>query len=242
MEKLDKVIDKIKKLLALATSPNEHEASLAAQRAHELLVKYNLDMQEVKDRPPSNYGEEVVDKRTFRRTEDKFINGILERHFFVQVYSFRQRGPFYRQNRSKSSWYETHTVLVGTKANIEIASYIRAFLVDKFYQLWIDYKTRTKCAPREQQSYYAGLKAGLSDKLTVQKSKIENERGLVLKEDPELQAIIKNMGLVSGKGAKYGLYEESMDAGFEDGKKIEIRRGIDTKTGDSGRALEYKSK
>lgn len=37
-----KTVDKIKKLLALAKSSNENEAALAAQRASELLLRYNL--------------------------------------------------------------------------------------------------------------------------------------------------------------------------------------------------------
>lgn len=48
-EKVDlaKVKDKIQKLLALSHSSNEHEAALAAQRAGEILAKYDLSMQEV---------------------------------------------------------------------------------------------------------------------------------------------------------------------------------------------------
>lgn len=41
----DKVLDRIKKLLALAeANPNEHEASIAMERAQRLLAKYNLSI------------------------------------------------------------------------------------------------------------------------------------------------------------------------------------------------------
>ena len=43
MNKQEAMIEKIKKLLRLAKSSNEHEAALAAARAQELLAKYNLD-------------------------------------------------------------------------------------------------------------------------------------------------------------------------------------------------------
>ena len=36
-----KVVDKIQKLLALTESSNEHEAALAAEKAHELLAEHN---------------------------------------------------------------------------------------------------------------------------------------------------------------------------------------------------------
>lgn len=42
MENKEKIIDKVRKLLALSTSPNEHEALLASTKASELLRKYNL--------------------------------------------------------------------------------------------------------------------------------------------------------------------------------------------------------
>jgi hypothetical protein len=44
------MIEKIKKLLRLAKSSNEHEAALAAARAQELLSKYNLDGEDFSER------------------------------------------------------------------------------------------------------------------------------------------------------------------------------------------------
>jgi hypothetical protein len=41
------IIEKIQKLLALATSDNENEAQMAAKRAQELLLKYNLKLTDV---------------------------------------------------------------------------------------------------------------------------------------------------------------------------------------------------
>jgi hypothetical protein len=43
-EKLETIAIRVQKLLRLATSPNEHEAALAAAKAQELLAAYNLDM------------------------------------------------------------------------------------------------------------------------------------------------------------------------------------------------------
>lgn len=43
----EKIIDRIKKLLALAASSNEHEAANAAARAAELMVEHQIEMAEV---------------------------------------------------------------------------------------------------------------------------------------------------------------------------------------------------
>tara|TARA_Y100000310_G_scaffold279695_1_gene298963 strand:+ start:134 stop:856 length:723 start_codon:yes stop_codon:yes gene_type:complete len=45
----EQVIAKVQKLLALATSSNEHEAALAAERANDLLTKHNLTIAQVPD-------------------------------------------------------------------------------------------------------------------------------------------------------------------------------------------------
>lgn len=42
-----KVVEKIQKLLALATSPNEHEAAAAAAKAQALLLEHQLEMEQV---------------------------------------------------------------------------------------------------------------------------------------------------------------------------------------------------
>ena len=42
------IVDRITKLLALATSPNEHEAAAAAAKAQEILTEHNLRLEDIK--------------------------------------------------------------------------------------------------------------------------------------------------------------------------------------------------
>ena len=44
-----KVVEKIKKLLALSESSNEHEAKVSLLKAQELLAKHKLSLKEVKE-------------------------------------------------------------------------------------------------------------------------------------------------------------------------------------------------
>jgi len=46
----DKIIDKIRKLLALSDSPNEAEAAVALGKAHDLLKQHNLDMKDIQNK------------------------------------------------------------------------------------------------------------------------------------------------------------------------------------------------
>lgn len=54
-----RLIDKVRKLLALAESPNEHEAALAAERAQDLMLKYGIELAQVAARKERKIG---VDK------------------------------------------------------------------------------------------------------------------------------------------------------------------------------------
>lgn len=43
----EKIVEKIKKLLALSKSPNENEAMAAALKAQALMAKYEIDLSQV---------------------------------------------------------------------------------------------------------------------------------------------------------------------------------------------------
>lgn len=47
MTEKEKIVEKIRKLLALSESNNEHEAMLAMENANKLLMKYNLEMSDI---------------------------------------------------------------------------------------------------------------------------------------------------------------------------------------------------
>jgi hypothetical protein len=49
MDNHEVIIDKIRKILALSQSPNGEEAERAAEKARELLIKYNLSIDQFED-------------------------------------------------------------------------------------------------------------------------------------------------------------------------------------------------
>lgn len=68
----EKMIDRVRKLLALSQSPNEHEAATAAARAAELMLKFELDAESLEDEQAAAEGydpnEPIVDWRFERGT------------------------------------------------------------------------------------------------------------------------------------------------------------------------------
>ena len=53
------IVNLIKKCLALSSSPNEHEATLAMEKAQQLLLKYNLEMRDI-DLKAEHFTPELV--------------------------------------------------------------------------------------------------------------------------------------------------------------------------------------
>lgn len=56
------IMEKIQKLLSLANSDNENEAKMATARANELLIKYNLNLQQIEDHQNDYMVQTIEDK------------------------------------------------------------------------------------------------------------------------------------------------------------------------------------
>lgn len=81
----EKVIDKVRKLMELATSDNPHEAQLAMTKAQKLMIEYNIEMQEVSEEEPEkivSLQEESYGRGLFRRR----LGGLIARNFRCMSY------------------------------------------------------------------------------------------------------------------------------------------------------------
>ncbi|HVY60654.1 MAG TPA: DUF2786 domain-containing protein, partial [Planctomycetota bacterium] len=106
---------KIRRLLALAESPNVHEAEAALAKANELLLKYNIDLAAAERQ--RSYCHRVVGNPTGRRSRYVLIlAGLLADHFFVEsvwIHSYDAR-----------TGREGHVLeLSGTPENVDLAEY-----------------------------------------------------------------------------------------------------------------------
>lgn len=210
------VIRKIQKLLALATSSNEHEAKLAMEMAEKLLINHNIDMQQVKGYS-ADYDK--VDAFTGRRftTESKFAGFILREFFFVEVINCRNR----RTGVSTLTF-------VGEKTNLQVATYVYDFLTAKFQQLFKEYQRESKCSVKARQSYYIGLYKGLKFQLAEARAAAQNERGLVLVADPNLPEQVRNlMGATTTQTQTVSARDvAARQRGEEQGRALKIARAI----------------
>ena len=212
-----KLLEKIQKLLSLANSDNEHEAKLAMDLANELLVKHNISMQTATE--SLEYERTVLSEDARACVEDKFVNDILKKHFFVKI--VKSRG---RVNHTTT----TVTYILGTDTNVQIATYVHGYLKATFKSLFKAYKKETGCKANARQSYYFGLLDGISSQFEKTKKKVEQKEGLVVVEDKKLKSFLMT-AFPRLKTRTQGVPNRDQDAtqaGIEHGKEVRISRGI----------------
>lgn len=157
------IIDKVRKLLALGGSDNEHEAALAVQRAGELLARYRLDFDALAE-------DEGLVHRTINtggRTlpvHRKSICSILETCFAVRVICASLYEPL--PNLS----FKT-IELLGREEEVAIAEHCYHFLENRLQILWQQNRRGFSGNGRiAKKSYYLGLLAGFRETLERSRS------------------------------------------------------------------------
>lgn len=237
------IIEKIQKLLNLANSENEHEAKLAASRASELLIKHNLSLQQILDHDAEYIHEDMATVGLQFKPHQLEVAQLLNEFFFVhvtigRVYVGDSSGEFGRPRNQ----YKKLLKLIGTKENVQIATYVFAFLDQAFPKLWKDYyDTHAYATKKDQKSYYMGLRMGVAHVLNETKFKVQEEMGLVLVKDPKLQEKVDELCKGNYKASgPCSVNREVVADGLEDGKNVKLRKPIENKSSDQSLCLEHK--
>lgn len=220
-ESTDKIIEKIQKLLALATSSNPHEAALAARKAQDLLIKYNLDFQDLKVN--FDYTHEEIEFGLKRPAEYLYVTTILSDFFFVKTIYL---SPNLRTGQ------KAKIQIVGDKINVKIAIYVYSFLTRSFKEIWNKYKVENDADAIFKRQFYQGIFNGLRTQLREQAAASCEERGLVVVEDKGLTNYFKELHpkTCSLNSSGYKKDNDVYGAGYEEGQKLKINKSIETKS------------
>ena len=212
------VVGKIRKLLALAGSSNEHEAEAAMRAAHRLMRRHNIDDVQRTDRPFS-WSRVGPEKQRFEAWE-KIRAGLLSRHYFVQAVWVRTwvvaRGAPGRQLE-----------LVGEVSNLELAAWVHDFLGATGARLWREHRRQHRLPGNKLRArYLAGVMTGFDEKLSDEGRRCE-EAGLVWVGDPELHDAVGRRfpRLRRGRGVRVQL-DEVFGQGREAGRDIVVHRPV----------------
>lgn len=154
-----RLLERVEKLLSLATSTNEHEAVLAMEKVRELYAKHNLD------RIRQSLFDGVMDslyltknKKKTDPTEAKILS-ILNDHFSVKVIHT------HLYNAIACERYKAAEIL-GRRENILMAEFVYYFLSQQIDSLWKAHKKETNCKAHLRRSYQMGVLSGFDEKLS----------------------------------------------------------------------------
>lgn len=177
------VLRRIAKLLALAGSPNLHEAENAMKQAQRLMLKHNIDAAEAQAREGYSFRHVGIAKGR-RTAAEKAMGGLLERFFFVSPIWV----PYYRVDQAKDAWI---LELCGTPSNLEVAAWVHDFLLATAERLWRGHKRAKKIkSDADKREFILGVVMGFEAKLSA--GAVENrQEGLVWKGDPQLREYLE---------------------------------------------------
>jgi len=179
----DRVLERIRKLLALAGSPNQHEAEIAMRKAHELMLRHNIEATTA--RVERSYELRHLGDPHKRRTRvESDVAGLLSEFFFVKVI----RVPVYLPRLGRSGLvYE----IAGTHANVEMASHVYAFLLATAERLWAENRHDARVrSGRDRLVYQSGVVGGFRDKLLSERVDLK-QTGLVWVGDRTLDGFYR---------------------------------------------------
>ncbi len=210
-----KVVEKIKKLLALSESCNENEAKVAMLKAQELLAKHKLSIKEVKDYTIINTSiKEKVSNVSFRQGKWKAKLGSLIAENFG-CYQYFKRGT----SRTIAFFGKEEDILV---CNI-VLEYAVDCVVGAVKRLRYQYSKDGYSTKGLENDYALGFIEGLGEMFEEQKKK-NQEWGLVLVKDVEVVKAYENIKF-SGSintSTQFQGYHEVYYQGKEDGEKFSI--------------------
>jgi hypothetical protein len=215
----ERIVERVARLLALAESPNVHEAEAAASAAQRLMLKYNIDL--MRDARATGYAFSHVGRATGRVTEsERILAMVLGKHFFVEVIWV----PVYRPLEGKRG---SILELCGSPANLAMAEYVHAYLTDTAERLWKGHQAAFGVrGNRDRRTYLAGVMSGFAEKLSRQAT-THREEGLVWVKDADLAQYFRrrhpHVRHVRYAGSRKN---EAFARGRDAGRRIILRKGI----------------
>ncbi len=214
----ERVLSKVKKLLNLASSTNEHEAELATVKANKLLLKHNLQFGELELDEENLYVKRVM-KTKKRNSKISAIYDILKTFYVNPVLRYAKDGVYLE--------------VCGTMLNIELSDYVTDFLDQKLDELWLKTKTEKKLKGlRAKNSFFTGLAKGYESKIYNSQSEFteKEKKSLTIyrnKMDTKVRKIYKSL---SSSSCNSSIDQNAFNSGKKVGISLSINKGLKSKT------------
>lgn len=226
---IDRVLERIRKLLALAGSSNQHEAEIAMRKAHELMLRHNIETTRARAYEAYEVTHLGDPEKRGNRVEDS-VMVLLTEYFFVKVI----RIPVYLPRLGKrGACFE----VTGTRPNLEMAKHVYHFLLATAERLWQANRHDARVTSgRDRLAYQAGVIGGFHEKLRSERQELK-ETGLVWIGDSQLDAFyhLRHPRITTRRATVRR--NSAHEAGREAGRTIVLHRPIEHGPSGGGRKL-----
>ncbi len=232
----DRIMAKVKKLMALAASKNPHEAALAAAKAGELIARYNIEA--IRSNEQRDFESIIITDAVLKRTQPEILGAIiLDHHYFVQPVWI----PVYVPEKKKMG---TALEISGTPANLKIADYVFDFVLGYAQRSWLDYKAlNPQC--RSRSGYMTGVVQGFSQTLDRGREALNRQDAPLPGNAP---VVVKDLQLDAYVGGRYpGLRtvgvshgsrsRDAYSSGLSKGRTLVLSKAVTAKGVNSGRCI-----
>ena len=235
----ESIIEKVQKLIALQKGAEEigslEEAANAAEKVQTLLLKYNLEMDDISRHDPDKdqkMGRAKYQEVIAKKNEGMWIYrlyAVLADHNFCDVVYTN-----YRMDNGKRNKYVN---LIGKKDNVQVVKFLADQLELRLRSLEVKAWNKTGRFTNEKRNafrraYLLGACQGIDSQLGEVKRRAMRDnsqvQGLVLANDIKLQEALAQLfpNLKTGRRTKgYSAYMAG-SLGYRDGKEIQIQKGM----------------
>ncbi|HEY5523382.1 MAG TPA: DUF2786 domain-containing protein [Desulfuromonadaceae bacterium] len=215
------IIEKIKKLLALANSSNEHEAALAAGHAQRLLSEHNLAMADIEAAHRPDKADKV--ETAVSKSLPKWL-----RHLSAGISTAFDCQAIHHPATGKMTF-------IGVGADVQIAAYTFTYLdrtIRKLCGTYMRLHVGSSIANRHRelmrQSYYLGAVSTITARLREQKEQTPVTTGaLVPVKEGLIRQAMNEIGNVRTMHSRRSyVNSDAYSSGQTDGGQVGIHHGI----------------
>lgn len=210
--------EKIRKLLALAESPNEHEAKAALLKARQLMAEHKLTERDCKDAEKQEVKDIHTDITCSKRRNPWIVDlsAVIGENYCCKGYRNRRYGE------------QTNYIgFIGLEDDVEVCVSIFKYAVDCVLSEIKRIKKENSCyyssyVKKICDSYGYGFVSGVSEAFRKQQEENEQGWGLVLVMPQEVIEASRHLGHKEFKSrAEEDISESAYAKGFYDGEEFD---------------------
>lgn len=217
--KREGLFDRLRKLLALGQSPNEHEAALASQRAAELMAQYQIKLAELNahtEAPPTPEQGRIdgEDNGPSSRREEAW------RSYLATHLAEAMGGQMWRQYGYKSYRY----LMIGPPDSVSAARYLYMALSREVHLMGQREMRQRLESNAWRRAYCSGVVMRIGARLSEGRRTVMSTSTAIVLVTPMNKAIQTALSALSLKDSKQGRTkrEDGITQGYRDGVNVDL--------------------